>query len=99
MTVDDEEDIAMVLEAAAATAPPAVVEAAGAEARRLLGDDAAVRVTRDGDRLVVELLAPEDTDHEHATSVAVRVLGTAQQISRGARTMDVGLGAESDPAD
>jgi hypothetical protein len=79
------------VEAASAIAPPAVVEAARAEARRLLGDDADVRVTRDGDRLAIELIAPDTSDQLVLGGIAVRVLGAARQAARRAVSMDIGI--------
>jgi hypothetical protein len=98
MTVDDDEDVVAVVEGAAGSAPAAVTEAAGEEARRLLGEEADVRVARDGDRLLVELIAPEEIDRQRATAVAVRVLGAARQVAQGARTLDIGLARDPDGA-
>lgn len=94
VTVDEDEDIVSALEGAASRAPGAVTDAAAAEARRLLGDDASVRVTREAERLVVELDAPDDVDRQRATAAAVRVLGAARKVARGARSLDVGLADE-----
>ena len=90
-TTDQDDQLVAAVAGAARSAPPAVVDAARDEARRLLGDEADVEVLRDGERLSLTLSAPGVTDQQRLSSVAVKVLGAARQATRRTTTIDIGL--------